>query len=242
MVQTKCCCCNKTCEQHVLVTCSVCQKSFYHGCINLTSSETRLINSKKSVTWTCDECEKLGNDIISLKAAIVALQKDLKAISSVPHNTPAAKIEFEEVVQEVMERQNRKSNLMIFGLKEQEQSTKDDRIQAEKTDVLKILTFVSPSLTSVSDIRRVGKFDSERTHPRPVKVTLGTSDQVLEIIRRSAKLKNSGFNNISISFDKTPKQVEYYRKLKEELDQRRSNGESNIRIKHSRHQLLLPKC
>nr|CAH7748761.1 unnamed protein product [Callosobruchus chinensis] len=160
MVQTKCCCCNKTCEQHLLVTCSVCQKSFYHGCINLTSSETRLINSKKSVTWTCDECEKLGNDIISLKAAIVALQKDLKAISSVPHNTPAAKIEFEEVVQEVMERQNQKSNLMIFGLKEQEQSTMTGwMIEYRPRKLI-----------------RVGKFDSERTHPRPVKVTLGTND------------------------------------------------------------------
>nr|CAH7746847.1 unnamed protein product [Callosobruchus chinensis] len=137
---------------------SVCQESFYHGCITMTSSEARLISSKKSVIWTCDECAKLGNDIISLKAATVALQKALIATSSVTHTTATAKIEYEEVVQE------------------------DNRIQAEKTDVLNILTFVSPSLTSVSDIRREGKFDSRRTHSRPVKVTFGTSDQVLEII------------------------------------------------------------
>lgn len=216
-----------------MVVCCVCQKSYFYGCKGLTSSETRFINSKKSVTWTCSECEQLGNDIISLKAAIVALQNDVKALTSTAQATSEPKVEFEDLVQEVIERQNRRRNLMIFGLEEQQQSTKTDRLDAEKTDVLKIFTFLTPKSISITDVRRLGKFDRERMRPRPLKVTLADDHQVLEIIKKSANLKQSEFKNISLSPDKTPRQIEYFKKLKAELEDRRNKGETNVKIKYS---------
>lgn len=228
-----CSCCKKTVETHLLLKSCVYQKAFYHSCVNITSSETRLINSKKSVNWTCQKCDQLGNDINSLKAAIVALQNEIRNIKPV-ENVTLNNIQFEEIVQEVSERQSRQRNLLIFGMKEQSSAiSKDERISSEKMEVSKLISYVSLGADAqITNMHRLGKFDKDRSSPRPIKITLNSREIALELIRKSPSLKNSTFKQISLSFDKTPKQLEYYKQLKLELEERKNNGETNVKIKY----------
>nr|CAI5841176.1 unnamed protein product [Callosobruchus analis] len=177
----------------------------------------------------------MGNDINDLKAAIVALRSEIKLISERVNssNTSLSNAEFEEVVQEVFERQNRKCNIIIFGLKEQD-GLKGDKLASEKADVVKVVTHISQAVT-VTDIRRIGKYDPSRpaTKPRPIKVSLPSAEQVLELIKKSPALKNSEeFKNISVSYDRTPRQMQLYKEVRKQLDDRKNGGESNIRIKY----------
>ncbi|CAH1957231.1 unnamed protein product [Acanthoscelides obtectus] len=65
-----------------------------------------------------------------------------------------------------------KAAIVPLQNEEQNGATKDDKAVLEKSEVVKVLTHVTPSIT-VTNIRRLGKFDENRTIGRPIKVTLG---------------------------------------------------------------------
>nr|CAH7726950.1 unnamed protein product [Callosobruchus chinensis]CAH7736616.1 unnamed protein product [Callosobruchus chinensis] len=117
-------------------------------------------------------------------------------------------------------------------MKEQEAADKNDRHALEKTDVMKVVTHVSSSVT-VNSIRRIGRYDSNKTSGRLVKVTLASPEAVRELRRKTPSLKKSdAFEKISIFADKTPRQMEYYKEVKKQLEERKGNGETNIGIKY----------
>nr|CAH7743933.1 unnamed protein product [Callosobruchus chinensis] len=174
----------------------------------------------------------MGGDINALKAAIVSLQNEIKTFSTKNNKADLSNTQFEDIVQEVLERQNRRCNVIIFGLKEQSITSKDERLALEKSEVVKVLTHVTESVT-VTNIRRLGKYDRNRTSARPVKVSLANAEQVSALIRKSQTLKNSeAFKHVSISTDKTPRQMDLYKAVKSELEERKKKGETNIKIKH----------
>nr|CAI5818719.1 unnamed protein product [Callosobruchus analis] len=59
------------------------------------------------------------------------------------------------------------------------------------------------------------------------------TEQVLELIKKSPALKNSEeFKNISVSYDRTPRQMQLYKVVRKQIDDTKNGGESNIRIKY----------
>jgi len=78
--------------------------------------------------------------------------------------------------------------------------------------------------------QRLGKFDGEM---RPLKIPLNSASDVFEILGSSRKLKSDKiFIDVKITSDKTPKQRLHFQNLRKELNNRRSNGESNPTIKY----------
>lgn len=74
-----------------------------------------------------------------------------------------------------------------------------------------------------------------RNNPRPIKITLCEEDIVHNLIRKAKTLRDSNsFKKINISLDRTPRQLEHYKSLKRELNQRISDGETNLKIKYIR--------
>ncbi|KAG5879317.1 hypothetical protein JTB14_025645 [Gonioctena quinquepunctata] len=170
------------------------------------------------------------------KAVIMSLQAEVKELEKVaiapPTSIPPSV--FEDIIHEIQERNVRKCNLMIFGISEQESAqSKDDRLIAELNDVSKVIKYENPHInTDVIRPLRLGKYDANRTISRPIKVPLENEATVLACIRNSKKLKNNNFKNVFISFDKTPRQIQYYRDLRQELDEKNNNGENNFTIKY----------
>lgn len=190
------------------------------------------------MSWTCLQCENLGSDINSLKAVIIALQVEVKELKNGSKNVSSNVVNnniFDEVVQEVHERSLRRANLIVFGIPEKASDVrKEARISAELNDINNLLQTVNPQVVGfpVKPIR-LGKFEAGRTTPRPIKITLADEHAVLECIRNAKKLKNNpNFSNIFISFDRTPRQIQLYRDLRKELDERRNKGEMNLAIKY----------
>lgn len=177
----------------------------------------------------------MGNSIQELKILIVAMQREIESLKTIK-TAPNSSIEFEEVVREVLERQIRKNNIIVYGVAENTSTELNTRILHDQRQVSRVLQHLLPetNFETVEPIR-LGKFDASRSRPRPIKVVLPSENVVHDIIRKAPTLKNlRDPGNVKISFDKTRRQQEYYRQVKDELDTRTAAGEVNLRIKFMR--------
>lgn len=184
-----------------------------------SSLEEKLVSSNQS-------------DVRELKKAIDSLQKDLNDLKDNKEIRNSDNNMFDDVVQEITERETRKRNLVLFGPTEQHQVTTEERMLADKALIADILnTADTPTQNLNLKPIRLGRYSPGKN--RPIKVTLESEDQVHMIIKKARELKNvDRFKHISISVDRTPKQIEDYRNVKKAFDERKNNGETNIKIKY----------
>lgn len=236
-----CHCCNKTFDSHLLLTCCVCKNTFGNACIGLSSSEARVIASKKSINWNCQSCENIGNDINSLKSVIVLLQneikelkKTIKDVSSNRGSDGFIEESFEEVMLEFEERQKRKKNVIIYGLNESEAMNVVERVEQDYQGVCTIFQYIDVDVSLKDDrarVFRLGKFDPSSDRPRPLKISLDNWEDALKVLRKSKQLRSAdNFSHLTIASDKTPRQSAYFRKIKAEVEKRKSDGE-NVELK-----------
>ncbi|KAJ8933325.1 hypothetical protein NQ318_020828 [Aromia moschata] len=69
---------------------------------------------------------------------------------------------------------------------------------------------------------------------RPIRVTLEDEEQVRKIISKAKDIKTQEqLGTFFMSYDKTPRQQEQFRRVKKELEERKSKGEKNIKIAYS---------
>lgn len=234
---TTCACCDKAFELHLMIQCSVCKKFFKNTCVDVSSSEVRTLNANKGYDWSCKDCRAIGNDLKDLKALIIGLQDEIKSLKSESSEMRGAlntNFDFEEIVEEINERNKRKYNLVISGIEEQsqEQSTAE-RFEKDKNCIKDVLLKIEPVL-NVDNIKpvRLGRFSENNTRPRLLKITLSDEQQVLKIVKRAKILRDyDDYKHISIFSDRTPRQIQYYKNVKNQLIERINSGE-NCRIKY----------
>lgn len=231
-----CACCNKPCKANLIIKCSVCKKTFRHSCVNITLDELRILNDNdKGYEWSCSNCRNFGNELKDLKALILKLQNDILDLKLENSGSRSSIIDdnFEQILEEINQRNIRKSNLVIFGVVEQDQGLSASvRVENDKTEVTNILQVIDPDLNvpSMKPIR-LGSYNT--TKNRPIKISLNDEKDVHNVIRKVNVLKNNrSYKNISISFDRTPRQLEYYRNLRKNLKEREDGGENNLKIKY----------
>ncbi|GJQ70260.1 hypothetical protein Trydic_g10553 [Trypoxylus dichotomus] len=138
MVSIKCSCgCNTTSsETHKFIDCCVCKKIYLHSCAELSITEIRTIKSKKGISWSCRNCNILSSDINDLKAAILSLRNDLAAREKSAGIDDKA---FEELLAELGDRNNRKQNIIMFGVPESDTHDANTRRSRELETVQAVL-------------------------------------------------------------------------------------------------------
>lgn len=189
---------------------------------------------------SCQNCLLLMDIVKDLKATVEALKEEVEALresmSDASHSKSFSDNQFEEVVQEMTERDRRKQNIIIFNLPEPQVETLADKRLEDCCQVRQILQITSPTvdLTDIVPIR-LGKRDPAKSTPRPIKIRLSSHDIATDILKNSKKLKaKDNFSRIVMTSDKTPRQIKYYQTIKKELDERKSKGEVNLQIKYVR--------
>ncbi|KAK9711766.1 hypothetical protein QE152_g25276 [Popillia japonica] len=144
----------------------------------------------------------------------------------------------EDIMEEVHLRHSKQQNLIVFGMPEQPVTLqRDAAIEADAAEVRLVLQTCAPTLDICSaQSSRIGRLNASSVTPRPLRVTLSSVNDVHTIIRNAAKLRQSTkYSNISLSFDdRTPWQINAYKELKKEFNQRRAAGETNIALKYVR--------
>lgn len=233
MTNFKCSCCAKITEEHLSLICCVCKKVFNAACVSLTKTEIRSIKSTKGVAWTCTSCEAMGNDLNSLKAAIVSLQeevKELRRVGSLKTEATLSEDLIEDVVAEISAREKKRKNIILFNIPEPASADNAERLAQDAQLVCDLFSSISPEVPLSVQPVRLGKFNKEKK--RPLKVSLPNEMHVQTIIRNASKIKDdNNFKHISITRDKTKRQNNYYKTVKARLEERQRNGE-DVRIKY----------
>ena len=160
--------------------------------------------------------------------------------------TAVPTVNIEEKVEEAEQRmredqreiESRKKNCIIHNLKEAETQDKDER---KTHDISAVESFMEKC--GVEDIApvyylRLGQ-KNETTNARPLKIVFESEEAKLTLVKRYCYTKHNGspaeqdsIEGISIVPDRTKKEREEYKKLKDTLDERVRKGEKNFMIRN----------
>ncbi|KAJ3655487.1 hypothetical protein Zmor_014617 [Zophobas morio] len=234
-----------------LINCDACQGYLHLSCLGLSENEAKLTRSKsKAIKVVCNTCNANISQFKDMKALMTSfeaqftttinqlkenLQEQINELKNKASLVTPEKMEFEDIVQEFTERQKRKVNIIVYGHAESTSAiNKEQRIEAENAEVKSILLTIKPDLQLTnSQVRRLGKYVETNTHPRPIRITLNNEEDVIGILRNARVLKSHDqFKHISLSSDRTPRQLAYYKTLKQQLFIRTANGEKNLSLKY----------
>ena len=159
---------------------------------------------------------KFKNEISSLQNEVSALKKQLDvSIKGVE----------KELLHDMRETEERKDNIMLFGLMESGASAPS----ASKEDDLSAINFLASQLgvnLEISNFFRLGRRSSK---PRPLKITCKEKHQRTCLLRAAFKIPQLdaalGFRRVFIKPDLSPKEQEADRQLRQEFFRRREAGE-----------------
>jgi len=120
-------------------------------------------------------------------------------------------------VDEMEEREKRKSNIVFYGLTESEKENSKDRVEDDKAEVISTLKTAGIQLTpsSLLQIFRAGK-KSEKA--RPIIVKMSCKDEKDKIIEKGREIKTK--TGIRVSPDLTPMQRKHLSSLYEEAEEK----------------------
>ena len=142
----------------------------------------------------------------------------------------------ESRLEDIEERERRKSNLIIYGLPESDEvnplQRKDDDTQKARSAISQ--SFGEESL-SILATYRLGRKSEGKT--RPLKVVLKSADVRDEILRRyraAVSAESLPDSSIQLSRDRTQREREEYRRLRNELKLREDKGEENLMIRRGK--------
>lgn len=196
----------------------------------LKFEQTKLINLVNQQNMKLDSFDKKFAEVFSQISAIkddnVLLRNNLNNLSvrleALELNRSTSD---EESFSDFMDRQARSKNVILFNVPE----ASNDSNTSDVLTVERILNKLALDTKPIT-VQRLGK-PGEKT--RPLKISLTSAPDVFKILSSSKKLKSDQiFNEVKITSDKTPKQRLFLQNLRNELNTRRSNGESNLTIKY----------
>ena len=139
-----------------------------------------------------------------------------------------------EVVDEYVEREKRKNNLVVFNIPESNQID----IKARSKNDISVFNEIVETVLKVQEVQvtkaiRLGKKNSEK--PRPLLLSFAQETTKREILSNARILRRSTkWSNVFISPDLTLKERQANREIRAEMKRRRENGEQNLIIKRGK--------
>lgn len=137
-----------------------------------------------------------------------------------------------DIIDEIMLRESKKNNVIVFGLPETDQSYSDrDRSQTTlKNAVDELVSEVGmEDEVKIKRVFRLGTVRPNSTRPRPVKIVLESEHQKSSLVRASYQLRklppDHRYRNVYVNNDLTPEQQNAERFLRFQLKQRRDQGD-----------------
>lgn len=200
------------------------------------------VSDIKSTTDSLNEEQnKLKSEITDIKTSnkltqnkVELLESKIQSINSnmsqcgTLEASPKEKVQ-EDIIMELNERNLRSKNILISGITESTSTDPKERQVHDKNMSMSIIKTIYADCPQPRYVFRVGKYKKDKN--RLVKVCFDSSDIVLNILRNKSSVKNE-MNKFYP--DQTPQQQSYMKYLKEELDSRTKNGETNLIIKYVR--------
>lgn len=138
------------------------------------------------------------------------------------------------IVDEYLDHERRKSNLIVYNLEEPAAQSAAERSKKDSEKLIHLFqTEFRMEEIEVTKCIRLGKITQNRV--RPVLITIPSVKARSTILKNASSLRKSeNFKNVYISPDLTIKEREEAKQLRLELQRRRSQGERNLVIRRGR--------
>ena len=144
--------------------------------------------------------------------------------------------EFKRDDEEIKLQEKKKNNLIFFKFPENTFETNDELLMDDFTKLKQACHPIELYEKDISQLFRIGKKTAEKT--RPIVVTFKDEELRMKVLKKSRdmelKTEDGELIKVSVSTDKTPKQRETERKLREEIAQRKAQGEQNLVIRNEK--------
>jgi len=128
----------------------------------------------------------------------------------------------------------RKNNAVFHGLQEPAAADPEERKTEDELQIMSLLHDIDCDDISVDSVIRLGRIpEADDEKPRPILLRFPSEEQKNKVLSELKSLKTTRVGRIGRIFihqDLTPKQRECRRKLVDELNQRITNGETNLMI------------
>jgi hypothetical protein len=202
----------------------------------VTTIKDEVQSFRKTIDHIINEQQNLKSDVGDLKAATSNIDKRIEALNTEinslqnqlkPTTSSHTTLNCEELITEMTERNLRAKNIIVIGIPESISNAAPERLEYDKREVTKIIKAVDEACSEPERTIRLGKHKPGIS--RPLKVCFQAEITAKKILRN----KNAvNLDNIKIYSDQTVSQRIYLKNLKEELNTRIANGESDLLIKY----------
>lgn len=181
------------------------------------------------------EVEALNKNLSQLDARLSANEAKVTALENKLVGAERHDGYIEPTIAEISERTRRSKNVMLFNFPESQDRRVDARRKHDNELVSLLLNTVIPAAGDVTfATARVGKSIPNKT--RPLKIILSDESMVVSFLSNfssdSAALVDQGLSGVKASRDRTPRELEYFKSLKSEMELRSSKGEKDLCIRY----------
>uniref|UniRef100_A0A8D9FDN0 Uncharacterized protein n=1 Tax=Cacopsylla melanoneura TaxID=428564 RepID=A0A8D9FDN0_9HEMI len=235
----KCSQCSKLSEG---LQCTSCETAHCFTCADISTSDAGILKRQKNFKYECTTCcanessskkntnKDLVNVIHLLQEQVKQLQQSLESIktsknmeSNDDHNH-----DMDEVITEMNERSKREKNVILFDIKESNNSDLNERKSHDAKKFDEIVAKLGLNQMSPRNIVRLGKHDDDEPNKaRPMKITLQTKGETIAILK-NARIKHAK----NIKSDLTPMQRSKLTSLRSKLQEKVENGDEGWTIRY----------
>jgi hypothetical protein len=166
--------------------------------------------------------EILANNV-SLKAKIDQLESKVSQLEA--GSISSTSWSYEQTFAEISDRQSRSRNIILFNIPESPTQLNID----DKNQISNIFRQIGVLIDPINVVR-LGKVSNKC---RPIRATLPNQHDVFDVLKNKRKLSElANFKQISLSSDRTLLQRKHLKNLMDELNARKTAGETNLFIKY----------
>lgn len=227
----KCAKCGKPpTDKKLSVNCDSCKSLLCGDCHGMSPTEVRVFELKtvpRVMTFLCGDCKSALSQLPLIMKKLNELTEEVQQL-----RMRQSMLATESAIKEINERANRSSNIIIYDVPESVSDMVDERKEHDRRECTAVVQTITKrvKLDNIKLFRLGAPKKDANVRPRPLKVVLHSKGDALEILRNRTKLGKPS----SITADLTPMQREYMKYLREELNKRMNDGETDITIKYIR--------
>lgn len=201
---------------------------------DLTGKVDSLTSLPSKVDNLISEVDNLNKNLLSLEKRVSENENKVKSLEERIVNTNTS-INPEATIAEFHDRARRSKNIMLFNLVESKDKNLNNKKEHDRILVNKLIQAYLPGTNlDLIKILRVGKGKSNGM--KPVKVVFANDSDSTKFITNfstdSATRLDVCFSGVKVSRDRTPRELDYLKTLRSELEHRTSRGEKDLRIKY----------
>ena len=145
----------------------------------------------------------------------------------------------EEHFQEYEDRQRRKNNIVMYNIPESDKQNAEERQKEDEDfckDLIESSLEVDNTAVKIQKVVRLGR-EPKQGRTRPTLLVLENESQKITLLKNSRKLRTETDpikKAVGIAPDMTPKQREHDYYLRQEIRERKAQGETGLYIKNGR--------